>query len=218
MPFRRSAAAVATAVLALALPAAAVLTAPVAARAQAARDASAEAFVAREGQRALHILNSNAPMASKKAQFRQFVDEAADVPKITRFVLGRYARTVTPAQYQAFAAAFRDYANSVYETRLSSYRGEGFRVTGSQARTPTDVVVASEVAGGGNNLHDQVSWRVQKAADGRWRVVDVNVRGVWLAITQQQDFVSTLNNNRGDVNVLVNQLRNRADAPAPAGR
>ena len=136
------------------------------------------------------------------------------MPRVSRFVLGRYARTVTPAQFSAFAAVFRDYANSVYETRLSQYRGEGFKVTGSQVRTPTDVVVASEVVGGASGRHDAVSWRVQKGADGRWRVVDVNVRGVWLAITQQQDFVSTLNNNRGDINVLINQLRSRADAPA----
>ena len=214
MPFRRSAALAATAVLAVCLPCAAVLASPAAAHAQAARDASAEAFVAQEGQRALHILNGGGPVGAKKAQFRQFVDEAADVTKITRFVLGRYARTVTPAQMAAFNTAFRDYADNVYESRLSEYRGEGFRVTGSQARTPNDVVVASEVVGGAENRHSQVSWRVQRGGDGRWKVVDVNVQGVWLAITQQQDFVSTLNNNRGDINVLIGQLQRRSDAPA----
>ena len=37
----------------------------------------------------------------------------------------------------------------------------------------------------------------------------MNVAGVWLALTQQQDFVSTLDNNRGDINVLINQLRSQ---------
>ena len=215
MPFRPSAALAATTVLVAVAPCAIALGAPAAAHAQAARDTSAEAFVGQEGQRALRILNNGSmPVAAKKAQFRQFVDEAADVPKITRFVLGRYARTVTPAQYAAFTEAFREYANNVYESRLSQYRGEGFRVTGSQVRTANDVVVASEVVGGAENRHSAVSWRVQRGGDGRWRVVDVNVAGVWLAITQQQDFVSTLNNNRGDINVLISQLRRRGDAPA----
>ncbi len=212
MTARRSAVLLAAAVLCGA-PAAAALLTPAPARAQAPRDASAEAFVAQAGQRALHILNSGGSVAAKKAQFHQFVDQDADVPRITRFVLGRYARTVTPAQYAAFTAAFREYADSVYETRLSEYRGEGFRVTGSQARTAEDVVVASEVVGGSSGRHDTVSWRVQKGADGRWRVVDVNVQGVWLAITEQQDFVSTLDNKRGDINVLIGQLRTRAAAP-----
>ena len=205
-----------TAALLLAAPCA-VLLAPAAAHAQAARNAAAETFIGREAQRALRILNDKSlPMETKKAQFRQFVDQDADVARITGFVLGKYRRTVTPAQYRAFSAAFREYANNVYETRLSQYRGEGFKVTGSTARSPTDVVVTSEVVGGPQNRHAEVVWRVLLGADGRWRVVDVQVSGVWLAITQQQDFVSTLDNNRGDIDVLTAQLSGRNPAPPSA--
>jgi phospholipid transport system substrate-binding protein len=54
-----------------------------------------------------------------------------------------------------------------------------------------------------------VNWRVIRGADGRYKAVDVQVEGVWLAITEQQDFVSTLDNHNGDINVLINQLSNR---------
>ena len=214
MPGRRSAVLFAAAALSCAAPSLALVAAASVAHAQPARDPSAEAFVGQEAQQALHILNGGGSVSAKKAQFRQFVDQAADVGRITRFVLGRYARTVTPAQYSAFSVAFRDYADSVYEARLGQYRGEGLRVTGSKVHTPTDVVVGTEVVGGASGRHDAVSWRVQKGADGNWRVVDVNVAGVWLAITEQQDFVSTLNNNRGDIDVLIAQLRSRAAQPA----
>ena len=215
MSGRRSAVLLAAA-LSCAAPVLAVCVAPGVARAQPARDPSAEAFVGQEAQQALNILNGGGSISAKKSEFRQFVNQAADVGRITRFVLGRYARFVTPAQYAAFSAAFRDYADSVYETRLGQYRGESLRVTGSKVHTPTDVVVGTEVVGGASGRHDAVSWRVQKGADGNWRVVDVNVAGVWLAITEQQDFVSTLNNNRGDIDVLINQLRTRAAAPPAA--
>ena len=206
--FRRSVAAAALSLAAAAAPVFAVALASPAVAQSVRRDASAEAFVSSEARIALDVLHNDGLSASaKKTQFRQFVDRAADVPKITRFVLGRYARTVTPGQFQAFSAAFREYANTVYESRLSQYRGEGFRVTGSTVRTPTDVVVDSLVVGGEANRRAAVAWRLNKDATGRWRVVDVNVAGVWLAITQQQDFVSTLDNNRGDINVLIGQLR-----------
>jgi phospholipid transport system substrate-binding protein len=42
---------------------------------------------------------------------------------------------------------------------------------------------------------------------GGWRVVDVQVAGVWLAITEQQDFVSTIDNAGGNVDVLIAQLQ-----------
>ena len=40
-----------------------------------------------------------------------------------------------------------------------------------------------------------------------WKVVDVQFKGIWLAITQQQDFVSTIDNAGGNIDVLINQLQ-----------
>ena len=194
--------------LALSTAAAPVVMLPVAAQAQAARDAQAEAFVQTEATRALGILaDKNLSAAAKKQAFRAFVDQVADVPRVTGFVLGKYNRTITPAQRAAFAPVFRDYASSVYETRLSDYKGESLKVVGSTVRKPGDVIISSQVVGGAQKEPVRVSWRVLKGDDGRWRVVDVEVAGVWLAITQQQDFVSTIDNARGDINVLINQLK-----------
>jgi phospholipid transport system substrate-binding protein len=183
---------------------------PAPAAAQAARDAQAEAFVQTQSQRALNILsNRSLSQAQKAQQFRGFVDQVADVGRITDFVLGKYRRTITPAQYQQFAQVFRAYATNVYESRLGEYGGERFRVTGSTVRRPGDVVVSSVVSGGQMNQPRTVQWRVIKDAAGQWRVVDVQVAGIWLAITQQQDFVATVDNAGGNINVLINQLRSQ---------
>jgi phospholipid transport system substrate-binding protein len=200
----------AAAVAAIALPmfslAGATLT-PAVAVAQPARDAQAEAFVATQSQRALGILNNRSLSQAQKAQqFRGFVDQVADVPRVTNFVLGKYSRTITPAQRQQFASVFREYASNVYESRLDEYKGERFRVTGSQVRKPGDVVVISQVSGGQLREPQTVRWRVIRGSAG-WRVVDVEVLGVWLAITQQQDFVATIDNAGGNIDVLINQLR-----------
>ena len=167
-----------------------------------ARDASAEAFVQTEANIALNILRSG-NVGAEKQQFRAFVDRVADVPRISRFVLGKYARSATPQQMAEFGEVFRAYANGVYESRLGQYGGQGLKVTGSIVRKPGDVVVQSQITGPKAQV---VQWRVVQSGGG-WRVVDVNVAGVWLALTQEQDFVSTLDNNRGDLNVLIRQLR-----------
>lgn len=194
--------------LALAAPAAGLALTPVAAHAQGRRDAGAEQFVQTQAQRGLNILRSGSPQGAEKAQFRAFVDEVADVPRITDFVLGRYNRTVSPAQKAEFARTFRDYANGVYESRLGQYHGQILKVTGSTARRPGDVVVTSQVVGGGG-APVRVDWRVIQGGGG-WKVVDVNVSGVWLAITEQQDFASTLSNHGGNIQVLIDQLRGQA--------
>lgn len=188
-----------------AAPATLVVSAAAPAAAQSsARDASAEAFVQTEANAALNILRSG-NVGAEKQQFRAFVDRVADVPRVSRFVLGKYARSATPAQMAEFDEVFRAYANGVYESRLGQYGGQGLKVTGSIVRKPGDVVVQSQITGPKAQV---VQWRVVQSGGG-WRVVDVNVAGVWLALTQQQDFVSTLDNNRGDINVLIRQLRSQ---------
>jgi phospholipid transport system substrate-binding protein len=202
-----------------ALPLAGAATAPGVAAAQAARDAQAETFVQTEANRALGILNDRSlSAAAKKAAFRGFVDQVADVPRVTGFVLGKYNRTITPEQRAAFAPVFRDYASNVYESRLGDYKGETLKVSGSTVRKPGDVIVASQVVGGARKEPVRVSWRVIKGGDGRWKVVDVEVAGVWLAITQQQDFVSTIDNAKGDVNVLIAQLKRNVASGATPGK
>jgi len=204
--------------LAIAAPAAALSALATPAFAEAQRDADAEAFVQNEAGQALSILNRSGSPAQKKAEFRAFVDQVADVPRITNFVLGKYARTLSQTQYQEFAQAFRLYANSVYESRLGQYHGERLRVIGSTIRVPGDVVVTSQIVGGEVKSPTEVKWRVIRGSDGRYRAVDVSIEGVWLAITEQQDFVSTLDNHHGDINLLIGQLRTQSAQPQTGRR
>ncbi|HWU14443.1 MAG TPA: ABC transporter substrate-binding protein [Caulobacter sp.] len=182
--------------------------------AQAARDPQAEQFVQTRAQRVITVLaDKNQSIAQKKATFHQAIDQLADVPKITNFVLGKYARTVTPDQRQRFAAAFRVYAESVYQNRISDYHGEVLKVTGSTVRKPGDVIVNTTISGGQIGQPLPVAWRVLGGGTS-WKVVDIQFKGVWLAITQQQDFVSTIDNAGGNVDVLISQLQRDAQRPA----
>lgn len=192
-------------------PAMALTTAP--AYAQAIRshgDPQAEAFVQAETARVIAILGDRSlGVAQKKQAFRGQIDRVIDTPRVTRFVLGKYARSVSPAAYQQFSAAFRDYAARVYETRLNQYSGQRLQVTGSVARAPGDVLVSTQVVGG--ERPTQVMWRVLRTPSG-WKAVDAQVAGIWLAVTQQQDFVSTLDNNGGNVEALARQLQSQTPA------
>ncbi|AZS23212.1 MULTISPECIES: phospholipid-binding protein MlaC [unclassified Caulobacter] len=172
-----------------------------------ARDPGAEAFVQAKAQRVISVLaNKSMSEAQKKQVFHQAVDELADVPRITNFVLGKYARTITPEQRARFTPVFRTYAENVYQSRISDYRGEQLKVTGSVVRKPGDVIVNTVVAGGQLSQPVPVSWRVL-GGGANWKVVDVQFKGIWLAITQQQDFVSTIDNAGGNIDVLINQLQ-----------
>ncbi len=199
----------------LALGALAMLGLATSAQGAAPRDGGAEQFVQAGAQRVISVLADRSQTdAQKNATFHHAIDDLADVPKITNFVLGKYARTITPAQRAQFTPVFRAYAERVYQNRLDDYHGETLKVTGSVARKPGDVIVNSLIAGGGLRQPVAVSWRVL-GGGAQWKVVDVQFKGVWLAITQQQDFVSTIDNAGGDLGVLIAQLQRDARNPAP---
>jgi phospholipid transport system substrate-binding protein len=181
---------------------------PAAALAQAARDTSAEQFVEAAAQRVLAILKQPAS-AQRSSVFDQAIDELVDMPKISSFVLGKYGRTITPPQRARFDTTFRRYAEGVYEKRLAEYRHSTLKVIGSQIRRPGDVVVHTQLSGGPPGDPLIASWRVTRDG-GAWKIIDLEFKGVWLAITQQQDFVSTIDNAGGDVNVLIGQLERDA--------
>lgn len=183
-------------------------------RAQSARDPGAEQFVQAGAQRVISVLaDRRLSDEQKAATFHRAIDELADVPRITNFVLGKYARTITPAQRAQFTPAFRTYAENVYRGRLDDYKGETVRVTGSTVRKPGDVIVNTQISGGQLSKPVLVSWRVLGGRD-TWKVVDVQFKGVWLAITQQQDFVSTIDNAHGDIGVLITRLQRDVQQPA----
>jgi phospholipid transport system substrate-binding protein len=186
------------------------IASPEPAFAQSSRDAGAEQFVQGQGQRIITLLSNPSLSPSSKTQaFKAIVDQIADVPRITSFVLGKYARSITPAQMQRFAPVFRAYEQSVYETQLSNFHGKTLQVTGSVARRPGDVVVNTVISGGGLSQPLPLAWRVL-GGGASWKVVDVQASGVWLAITQQQDFVSTIDNHGGDIDALISQLQQQA--------
>ena len=89
--------------------------------------------------------------------------------------------------------------------RIDDYHGEKVTVSGSQLVRPGDALVTTMMAGP-RTQPTPIQWRVQNSGQG-WKVIDVQVKGVWLAITQQQDFISTIDNNGGKIDVLIQQLQ-----------
>lgn len=143
-----------------------------------------------------------------RAEFRQRIDDLADVDRITDFVLGRYRRTASAEELQAFASVFREYAIGVYEAELANYAGQTLSVTGSVTRSPGDYVVRSEVTGGPEGRTYEVNWRVLER-DGELQVLDAEVFGVWLAQTQREQILSIIGNNQGRVSAATQALQAR---------
>lgn len=176
----------------------------------------AEAFTQRLIDQGVQILRNTAD-PGRKAKFRDFITQYADVRKTARFTLGNYARTAAPADVDVFVEAFKDYAVAIYETQLDKYKGESLKVVGSVDNKPGDYIVKTVVQGGSGSDAMRIDFRMS-GGNGAYKFYDISVEGAWLGISQQEQFKSFLEQNRGSVPALTADLKARTQRILSGGK
>jgi phospholipid transport system substrate-binding protein len=176
----------------------------------AAAAADPAAVIISLGNHALEVLGSNVDPKLRVARFRQLFSEDFDVPGIARFVLGRYWRVATEPQQQEFVKLLADYIALAYSNRLAEYSGETLHVTGTRP-APDGSVVSSEIVRPNGAPPAKVDW-VLTAHDGAYKISDVVVEGVSMAVTQRSEFASVIQRNGGQVQGLITALRQKTEA------
>ena len=167
------------------------------------------AVVTSLGNEALKMLGKNVDPNLRVARFRQLFSADFDVPGIARFVLGRYWRVATPAQQQEFLKLFTDYIALAYSNRLAEYSGETLRVTGSRP-APDGELVSSEIVRANGQPPARVEWLLTPQ-NGAYKISDVIVEGVSMAVTQRSEFASVIQRNGGQVEGLITALRQKTE-------
>ena len=170
-------------------------------------------FIADLGSRAIGILSDKSlATEDRRQQFHVIFVTHFDVPAIGKFVLGRYGRSATPEQMDAYQQVFQDYVVSTYNTRLTSYAGQTLDVIGSTPGEEGRTIVKSRInqpAAGTPPI--QVDW-VVTGAEGGFKIIDVVIGGVSMALTQRSEFGSVIQSGGGTVDALITRLRDQVAA------
>ena len=127
-----------------------------------------------------------------------------DIAAVARFALGKHVRTVSADEQARFTAALQDFLADTFRDNADKFRDARIDVLGSTDRSPTDSIVETRVSQQGGEPMI-VRWRVI-ARDGEWRVVDVEVLGLWLAIEQRAQIAAILDRPRATIDDAIAAL------------
>ncbi len=167
----------------------------------------AQNFVQSMAQRGIDFLgDTNLSPEARKEEFRKLLRSSYDMRTIGRFSLGTYWKTASKAQQEEYQKLFEKKIVDVYSARFSEYKGQKLDITGARAEGESDAIVTSYVVPSKGGEKVQVDWRVRNKG-GSYKVIDVIVAGVSMAVTQRSDFASVIQRGGGDVNVLIDHLR-----------
>jgi phospholipid transport system substrate-binding protein len=161
-------------------------------------------FITTLGNQALEVLHSSATPSQKIAYFQQLLREDFDLPGISRFVLGPYWRVASEAQRQEFQNLLPDYLVRSTGRRFGNYNAEAFQVTGTRSEPPAALVTSQLIQAGGPPI--QLIWRLEVRGD-RYKIIDVNVDGVSMALTVRESLASMIQRNGGQVAGLLEAMR-----------
>ncbi|MCH8998234.1 MAG: ABC transporter substrate-binding protein [Proteobacteria bacterium] len=176
--------------------------------AAAAEPGDPAAFVRHFTERAMAVLaDESLAGAQRERAFRRLLTAGFDIKTVGRFVLGRYWRKATEAERAEYGRLFEDLIVATYARQLLSYAGETLKVEGVRQQDGKSALVASRLLRAeGEPI--RLDWRLLRRGD-TWRIVDVVVEGMSMALSQRSEFKAVIRGNGGHVEALLEKLREK---------
>lgn len=122
-------------------------------------------------------------------------------------VLGQYYKSATPAQREAYFAAFREYLKQAYGQALAMYHGQTYQIAPEQPlgdKTIVPIRVTIIDPNGSPPVRLDFQWR-KNSQTGNWQAYDMIAEGVSMITTKQNEW-GTLLRTKG-IDGLTAQLK-----------
>ena len=167
--------------------------------------AGPEQFIRMVGEEAINALtDKKISNQIRKTRFRKILNRSFEVKFIARFALGRYWRRANKNQLSEYTYLFEEFIVQSYANLFKDYSGETFNVLKVRGINEIDQLVQSEIfLKDGRKI--RVSWRVR--GNETFKIVDVMIEGVSMALTQRDEFAAIISQNNGKIEGLLSALR-----------
>ena len=131
--------------------------------------------------------------------------------RMTASAVGPAWRQATPEQQKHLQDEFKTLLVRTYSGALQQVNEQSIVVKPLRAAADDkEVVVKTELRGKGDPI--QLDYRVEKAADGGWKVYNMNVMGIWLVDNYRTQFSQEINAKGIDGLIASLTERNKANA------
>ncbi len=154
------------------------------------------------------IINANVSQKVKDERFEKLFNSALDLDFIGQFVLGRYWRTATQTQKKDFIAVYRKLNIKTWSARFDEFKGKNFDFVGTTPSNSKNQIFVNSTVNMGEGEPAKVVWRVKQSGD-KFKIVDIIIENVSLAITARNEYTAFVKNHNGDIDALIANLQEK---------
>jgi phospholipid transport system substrate-binding protein len=173
----------------------------------AAADTEPTDFIQNLGNQVLEVIADSTSPYQKQIYFHQLFHQDFDLSQIARFVLGTYWRVASEPERQEFQQLFEYQLLMAYGPRLAEYRAEALRVTGKRP-DQNGLIVTSQIIRPRGAAPIAVDWHLS-VSDGLYKISDIFIEGISMAVTQRSEFAQVIQRNGGQVESLLAMMRKK---------
>jgi phospholipid transport system substrate-binding protein len=180
-----------------------------------AAEETPDAFITRVSTNVLETIKADKTLTGDVDKIVELVDSRVmpyvNFVRMTASAVGPAWRQATPEQKKQLQDEFKTLLVRTYSGALAQVSDQTITVKPIRmAPEDKDVVVRTEIRGRNDPI--QLDYRLEKAADGSWKIYNLNVLGVWLVETYRSQFAQEINANGLDGLVAALTKRNKSNS------
>ena len=126
-----------------------------------------------------------------------------DFKRISRNVMGKYAKDATPKQLEDFSEVFENSLLDTYASTLVEFKDEKINVLPPTGLTnsKTKARVNIEIVASSSTYPGRYSMYLDK--DNDWKIINIEINGMNLGKIFRNQFYSLMEKNNGDINLAI---------------
>ena len=137
--------------------------------------------------------------ADSVTTFQKLFHEHADIAAISKIAAGRYGRVMSSSERKQVTRYVANTIGRAFGNYAGWLRGERVEIAGSRETGGKKIIVFTRLIGG---TVDDIKWKLVRTADG-FKVLDVNIGGLWLSMQLRAMLAAKLKRARGDVTTAL---------------
>ena len=163
-------------------------------------------FVQSTVNRASQILSENISKEEKMNKLEIIAKETVDITGVGFYSLGSKRKELDDSQKKKYSKLFEGYFLKSFSSRLAEYTNPEIEVNSKKILNENYTIVNSVLLGTSERPEVKIDWRIYTKEPNNPLIRDLIIEGLSLARTQEEEFLSILNSNDGDINALFKAL------------